>query len=148
MTRGLIDWLGFKRAFVYFEAPARINGDQRYNSSKRLKLAVTSIVSHSLLPLKLAGYLGIAITTIAGLLGLFIFIERYILNDPLGLNFSGPAILAVIILFLVGIILICLGLIAIYIGTIKTEISGRPLYVIRDKKISHQNKCILYEQDS
>ena len=79
--------------------------------------------------------MGVVIIFVSGSLGLFIFIEKYILNDPLGLNFSGPAILAVIILFLVGIILVCLGLIALYIGNIQNEAMNRPLYVINEAKL-------------
>lgn len=131
MTRALIDWLGFQRDYVYFSADKRMSGKAGYSFFKLLKLALSGFVSHSLFPLKLAGYLGIAITFFSGTLGLFIFIEKYILSDPLNMRFSGPAILAVIILFLVGIILICLGLIALYIANIHGEVVGRPMYVIR-----------------
>ena len=138
ITRGLIDWLGFKREYIYFNAPKRANGQANYSFIKLCKLALNSIVSMSLFPLKFAGYLGIFITFGAGLMGLFIFIEKYIFNDPWGFAFSGPAILAIIILFLVGIILSCLGLIALYIANIHNEITNRPLYVIRHKNNADQ----------
>jgi dolichol-phosphate mannosyltransferase len=134
MTRALIDWLGFKRAYVHFEADERANGEASYGLFKLIRLAINSMVSLSLIPLKLAGYLGITIILISGPLGLFIFIEKYILKDPWGFSFSGPAILAVIILFLVGIILSCLGLMALYIASIHAEVINRPLYVIRSRK--------------
>ncbi|OGY41233.1 MAG: hypothetical protein A2Y82_01835 [Candidatus Buchananbacteria bacterium RBG_13_36_9] len=132
--RGLIDWLGFQRDYVYFSAPKRINGQPRYSLLKLFKLALSSIVSLSLLPLKIAGYLGILITFTAGLMGVFVLAEKYILNDPWHMNFSGPAILAVITLFLVGVILSCLGLIALYIAHIHCEVINRPIYVIRKKE--------------
>lgn len=132
MTRALIDWLGFDREYVYFKAEKRMSGKAGYSFFKLLKLALSGFISHSLFPLKFAGYLGIVITFFSGTLGLFIFIEKYILNDPWGLSFSGPAILAVIILFLVGIVLVCLGLIALYIANIHGEVIGRPLYVIKN----------------
>ncbi|MEW6408282.1 MAG: hypothetical protein AB1465_06375 [Patescibacteria group bacterium] len=47
--------------------------------------------------------------------------------------FPGPAILAVINLFLIGIVLTCLGLIALYIANIHSEVTGRPMYVVRRK---------------
>ncbi len=134
LTRGLIDWLGFKRDYIYFEAKARANGRANYSFLKLFRLALNSIVSLSLFPLKLAGYLGIFIMISSGLIGLFIFIEKYLLHDPWNLNFSGPAILAIIILFLVGIILSCLGLIALYIANIHGEVINRPIYVIRKKE--------------
>jgi len=135
ITRGLLDWLGFEKDFLYFTANKRKNGQPKYSFWKLVKLAGSAFVSHSVFPLKLAGYLGIVITFLSGMLGLFIFIEKYILGDPLHMNFSGPAILAVIILFLVGIILICLGLVALYIANIHNEVINRPMYVVRKKKI-------------
>ena len=134
ITRGLIAWLGFKRELIYFEANNREYGEATYTSLKRFKLALSTMISQSLFPLRLSGYLGLTISFISGILGLFIFIEKYILNDPWNMNFSGPAILAVILLFMVGIILSCLGLMALYIGNIQKEVSNRPMYIIRQKK--------------
>jgi len=133
MTRGLINWLGFKPTYIYFQPNQRFQGKARYSTLKLIKLALSSMVSLSLFPLKLAGYLGIFITFFSGLGGLFIFIEKYILKDPWNLSFSGPAILAVINLFLIGIVLSCLGLIALYIANIHNEVIDRPIYVIKKK---------------
>lgn len=130
ITRALIDWLGFRKDYVYFEANARLHGKPTYSFWKRVRLAFNSMVSFSLFPLRLAGYLGIIITIISALLGLFMFITNYVTRS---LDFSGPAILAVVILFLIGIVLICLGLIALYIANIHTEVSNRPMYIIRKK---------------
>ena len=132
ITRGLIDWLGFKRRLLYFEANERLRGAASYSTFKLIKLAVTSVISLSLFPLRLAGYLGLFIVSISSVLGAVMFIDRYF--SSWGLNFSGPAILADIILFLVGIILISLGLLAFYIGHIYHESQGRPLYIIRSRK--------------
>jgi dolichol-phosphate mannosyltransferase len=134
LTRGLLDWLGFRRDFVTFDAAARATGEASYGPLKLVQTALNSFLTHSMLPLKLAGYLGAVITPLAGLMGLFILIEKYFLGDPLGYNFSGPAILAVILIFLVGIILACLGLVALYIGGIHREVMNRPLYAVRSRK--------------
>jgi 1,4-dihydroxy-2-naphthoate octaprenyltransferase len=58
--------------------------------------------------------------------------DRYI--NSMGLNFSGPAILANIILFLVGIVLIMLGLLSYYIGQMYHDAQNRPLYVVRNSR--------------
>lgn len=134
ITRGLLDWLGFEKDYIYFDARERKNGKPAYSNLKLTRLAFSTFVGHSLFPLKFAGYLGVIITFFSGLLGLFIFIEKYTLKDPWDINFSGTAILAVIILFLIGIVLSCLGLIALYIANIHNEVVNRPLYIIRDKK--------------
>lgn len=128
MTRALIDWMGFRRDYVYFTANPRINGKATYSFWMLMRLAFNSMISFSLFPLRLAGYLGMIITIMSGMIGIFIFVTKYITGT---MYFSGPAILAVIILFLIGIVLICLGLIALYIANIHSEVSNRPLYIIR-----------------
>lgn len=132
MTRGLIDWLGFKRFPIYFEAPERIHGEAQYSFWKLVKLAIESMIAHSLFPLRFAGYLGIFIMTVSSILGTVMFLDRYVF--PWNLHFSGPAILANIILFLVGLVLVCIGLLAFYIGHIYHDVQDRPLYIIRKRK--------------
>lgn len=134
MTRGLIDWMGYKRAYVHFKANERFAGEASYSKIKLLKLALSSFVAHSLLPLKFAGYLGLVTTFLSGALGMFMLIEKYLLNDPLNLKISPITQLATLIVFLIGIILCCLGLVALYIGLISTEVQNRPLYIIRERR--------------
>ena len=134
MTRGLIDWLGFAREYIFFDANVRGAGTAGYNFLKLVRLAFSSVVALSLFPLKLAGYLGIVITCISGPVGVFIFIEKYLLRDSWGLHISGVASLVVLTLFLVGIVLLCLGLIALYIANIHREVINRPMYVVRTIK--------------
>lgn len=131
ITRGLIDWLGFKRDYIYFKARQRESGKPGYSFLKLVRLGLSSFVSHSLFPLKFAGYLGVFITLFTGPLGVFMFANRYFFH---WMVFSGPAMLAVFNLFLIGIVLICLGLIALYVANIHLEVTNRPIYIIRKKK--------------
>lgn len=135
ITRGMIDWLGFKRAYVPFKQEARLHGDPAYTYQKLIALAINSFTSYSLIPLKLAGYLGLAILMVSIPAGLFMYIERYLLNDPLKLLFTGTDMLAIMTVFLVGVVLACLGLIALYIAHIHDEVANRPLYVTRKKPV-------------
>lgn len=133
ITRGLIAWLGFSRVYVNFTARERKSGRPSYGIIKLFRLAFSSFVSLSLIPLRLAGYLGIIITILSGGLGFSIVVEQFILHDPLNWGFTGTAMLAVLIIFLVGLILISLGLIALYIANIHGEVINRPLYVINKR---------------
>jgi dolichol-phosphate mannosyltransferase len=133
ITRGLIDWLGFKRTYVYFEQAPRKFGQPTYPFSKLIQLAMNSITAYSLVPLKLAGYLGVFILTVSIPLGLFLVVERFLLGDPLGWGINGTTMLATLILFLVGVMLACLGLISLYIAHIHAEVINRPLYIVREK---------------
>ena len=132
--RGLVNWLGFKKDYVSFVCHCRQAGKSGFNFLRLTKLAVSCFVSQSLFPLKFAGYLGVIITPLAGAMGIFIFIEKYLLGDRFSYNFSGTAMLAVLVIFLVGIILMCLGLIALYIANIQVEVMNRPMYVVRRSK--------------
>lgn len=131
INRGLIDWLGFRRDYVSFVAPVRLHGEASYTLSKLIGLAVNSFTAYSMVPLRFAGYMGVAILMLSGPAILFILIEKYVLNDPWQMHFTGPAILAVILLFMVGVILACLGLVALYIAHIHAEVIDRPLYIAR-----------------
>jgi len=133
MTRGLINWLGFCKDFIYFDAPERADGRAGYSNLKLVKLALSSFISHSLFPLKFAGYLGIFITLISGIIGFTILIGKYFFHNAFLSSFTNSAQLAILIIFLVGVILSCLGLIALYVGNIHSEVVGRPMYVIREK---------------
>lgn len=130
LNRALVDWLGFRNVDVLFDVANRVEGSARYSYAKLAKTAIDAIVSNSQIPLSLAGYLGCLITFFAGFLGFFIIVEQLILKDPLHLNASASAMMAVFILFLNGIVLMCLGLMSLYIGSIHEESLGRPLYVV------------------
>ncbi|EKE18776.1 MAG: Glycosyl transferase family 2 [uncultured bacterium] len=140
MTRALIDWLGFRREYIYFHARKRLHGEASYNFWKLLKLALSSFISLSLLPLKLAGYLGTLITLISGLAGFYILLGKYFFHTPFASTFSDAENLAILIVFLVGIILMSVGLIALYIANIHAEVINRPMYVVRKVSNKIENK--------
>jgi polyisoprenyl-phosphate glycosyltransferase len=140
LTRGLIDWLGFQRDYVHFQAAPRQNGKRGYSYRKLVGLAMHSFTSFSLFPLKFAGYMGVVLIFTAGPLGLFVYIEKYIMGDPMGLQFTGTAMLALMLLFSVGVILACLGLVAMYIARIHIEVMNRPLYVVRPSRVMEEEE--------
>jgi glycosyltransferase involved in cell wall biosynthesis len=135
ITRGLIDWLGFRRSYIYFDSPARLAGIASYKTSQLVKLAANSFVSLSLKPLFVFGWVGLGITFASLCLGLFILIEQLILGDPWSLHFSGPFILGVFTSFLVGTVLVSQAILAAYISHIHTQTQDRPLFII-DKRNS------------
>lgn len=135
ITRGLLDWFGFKTEYIHFVADKRKFGKPGYGYFKLMKLAASTFVSHSLLPLKITGYLGILITFTSGILGFAILIGKYVFRNRYFSSFTGPAQLAILLAFLVGIILIGLGLLALYIANIHAEVVNRPMYVVRKKEI-------------
>jgi glycosyltransferase involved in cell wall biosynthesis len=138
ITRGLIDWLGYKREYIHYKAKARESGNASYSFKKLLKLAVDSAISLSISPLYITAYIGAIVLPVSTLLGLGM-IANYLFGDPLALHATGSAYLIVFVLFLVGILLVSQGIIGLYLSHIHTETQNRPLYVIdreRSKGIS------------
>jgi dolichol-phosphate mannosyltransferase len=134
ITRGLIDWLGFSPVYIEFQTNPRMHGEPGYSRQKLFKLAINSVVSLSPKPLYLFGYLGLLISFGAFLLGLAVFIEQLLFGDPLHWNFTGTAMLGILVLFLVGIVLVAQGLLSLYVSHIHSQSKGRPLYVIDHKE--------------
>ena len=129
MFRGIMDWMGFRRSYIEFKANSRVFGQATYSYSKLWSLAINSITAFSLWPLRLAGYLGIIISTISGIL-FFWMIANYLLLKIW--IYTPLAIVVVINTFLIGIVLMALGLVALYVGIIHTEVINRPLYIVRE----------------
>lgn len=134
LTRGLIDWLGYKQEYIKVKTRGRKNGKPTYNTKKLAGLALDSMVSSSRTPLVFFGWLGAFITVFSLIFGLFILIEQYILGDPLKLDWSGAVAMSVFVSFLVGLVLVSQSITALYISQIHAEAKGRPLYVVNKKK--------------
>jgi len=128
ITRGLIDWLGFRRAYIPFQQDERRFGTPTYNFRKLFSLAVNGFTSQSLLPLKLAGYLGGFIIALSVPFGAYMTLERVMYQAPI----RGTAFLAILLVFMVGVMLSCLGLMSLYIARIHAEVTNRPLYIVSE----------------
>ena len=136
MFRALVDWTGFNRTTIDFIAPAREGGRPTYKTMGLVRLAINTFTTHSLFPLKVAGYFGIFLVTICLALLLSMTVDR-LFFDYLG--FSNLAFVIVANTLLIGFVLVCLGLIALYIGHIHIEVQNRPLYILKKSKTSNSS---------
>jgi dolichol-phosphate mannosyltransferase len=130
MFRSIMDWMGFKKEIVEFDADARHEGKASYSFPKLWSLATSSLTSFSLWPLRIAGYLGLLITSLSGALLVWMLLNYFILGN---LIYSPLAIAMIANTFFIGIVLMAIGIVAVYIGTIHIEVINRPLYLIRKK---------------
>ncbi len=132
LYRGIIDWLGFEKKALVFNAKKRLdNGASSYSYKQLWNLAINSLTSFSIFPLKLVGYLGFFMTFLSSLLFMFVIIDKLTIDK---FSFSNIAALLLINMSLVGIVLMALGLIALYIARIHEEVQGRPMYIIKEIK--------------
>lgn len=128
--RGIIDWMGFKKTSIIFDAPQRADGDSTFTFRKLFSLAINSFTSFSLLPLRITGYLGLAITSTTTILLMYMVSAHLIFAITI---YTPLAYFVVFNTFLFGIVLSALGLIGLYIGYIHTEVIGRPIFLIQEK---------------
>lgn len=128
--KGLFCWPGFKSAVVEFERPIRSKGTSKFSYWKLWNFALSGITSFSTLPIRLGTYLGVLVSGVAMLFGLFIIVKTLVL----GVDVPGYASLLVIVLFIGGIQLFFMGVMGEYIGRIYTEVKNRPLYFV-DREI-------------
>ena len=139
ITRGLMDWMGFKKVYIDYIYGNRLAGKPSYNFGKLFNLAIDSFISLSSTPLMIFGWIGVFIAISSFVLGVFVGIEEFILGDPIGLKWTGTTCVAIFITFLVGLVLISQAITALYISHIHAEAQGRPLYII-DRKNSRNLK--------
>ncbi len=126
LFRGLINWMGIKNhAIMEFEAPKRFAGETKYNIRKLISLAMDSIISFSIKPLRIASYFGIITAFLAVILGIYFVYE--FLNNP-DYTFSGFGTTLVMVILMGSVQLVVLGIIGEYIGRIHIESKKRPLY--------------------
>lgn len=127
LFRGLLSWImpHDKVKVIDFVAPERLSGQSKYNFSKSLQLALNSIVQFSVKPLRFSIYFGMFSAFIAGLLGLYVIGEHFVMHRPT----PGYATIMTTVIFLGSVQLIVLGIIGEYIGKIHMEVKKRPLYM-------------------
>ena len=131
--RGLINFLGYESSYLEFEAPDRKLGQSSFSYRRLLSLALETIASYTLLPLKLTGFFGILVMFFTFLLFFYMTI-----SNIFNFNFFTPlALIIVFNSFLFGILMTSIGLLGLYIGQIHYEVKNRPLYFI-DEKIGNK----------
>ena len=123
--RGLTAWLGFRRAAVHFEVPARATGRSRWTRLKLLGLAVTAILAFSPIPLFIVLGLAAIFFVISVLLGAW---ALYLW--AVGQAVSGFTTVILLILMSGSMILAGLGVIGLYLAKIYDEVRGRPRSVV------------------
>jgi len=129
-VRGMVSWVGFRQIAVPYDRAARHAGESKYSLLKMLRFATDGILSFSIVPLRVATFLGIAAAATA----LIAAAASVVLM--LASTFRPSPWLAVLVagLFIGGVQLICLGIVGEYLGRIYGESKHRPLYVVRETR--------------
>lgn len=119
-------WVGFKRTEINIVHDERACGSSSYSFSKRLNLALDSIVSHSNKLMYLAIKIGFGLSVLAFTYGTWLVARYFLWSIPV----PGWTSTIVAIHFTAGLIISSIGIIGLYIAKIFDEVKGRPLFVI------------------
>jgi polyisoprenyl-phosphate glycosyltransferase len=128
----VLNWLGFRRSYVEVDHRERAVGASSYSTWKLLGLAVSVTLTYSEKPLRLAIYLGLALSTLSFVLALWL-VERYFASN-VGQLALGWTSLVVSHLFLSGLMLMSLGVVGLYVGRIFEQVKQRPIFVVRETR--------------
>lgn len=124
--KGLFCWPGFRDTTIEFVRQERADGQTKFNYWKLWNFALNGITSFSTLPIRMGVYLGLLVSSVAFLYGLFILVKTLMY----GTDVPGYASLMVVMLFIGGIQLFFMGLMGEYIGRIYKEVKNRPIYLV------------------
>ncbi|HVC37570.1 MAG TPA: glycosyltransferase [Gammaproteobacteria bacterium] len=120
---------------IEVEHGEREKGDSKYSLYKLIRLNFDLVTGFSVMPLQIFSVAGFVITILAGILVVYMVLQRLIEGPQV----QGIFTLFAIVFFLIGIMLFGIGLLGEYIGRIYQEVQRRPRYLIRailEKKVS------------
>ncbi len=132
--RGFIQSVGFNRAVLHYDAPARYSGKSNYRLSQLMRLSTGAIAAFSNAPLHLSLLLGLIIGFFSMGVGIYSLV-MYFIDKPV----SGYTTLVVLISFLSGLQFILIGILGKYIGFLFDEVKKRPIYII-ERQINFNNE--------
>ncbi|HET7664003.1 MAG TPA: glycosyltransferase [Rhodanobacteraceae bacterium] len=124
--KGLFAWIGYPQKAVHYRRQPRARGSSKWNYWRLWNLAIEGITSFSVVPLRLATWLGLATAGLAFAYGIYVLLKAVLWGDPV----RGYPSLMLVILLLGGVQLLALGVIGEYLGRLYAESKQRPLYVI------------------
>jgi dolichol-phosphate mannosyltransferase len=123
--RGMVSWIGLRQVPLAYDRAPRQSGTSNYPLAKMIGLAFDALTSFSIMPLRLASYLGLALG------GLSLLMLGYTLGSwALGHVVEGWTSLLTVVLILGSTQLILFGLLGEYVGRMYLETKRRPLFVI------------------
>jgi len=132
-VRGLRAWAGFRQRALPYARPARAAGETKYGLGRLLSLAANGLFSFTLIPLRVATFLGLMLSALSGAWGVFVLAWRIFGFRFFGLTASqlpGWSGFVLLLILFGSVQLVLLGVLGEYVGRIYEETKGRPRWVI------------------
>lgn len=131
IVRAILPYLGFKAASLRFQLAGRLHGQAAFSFRKSLDMGSQALFNFSAVPLKLAMRVGLLISALAFLYGIYNVAAKFLSNR----NVPGYTDLIASTLFLGGLILVYLGILGRYILVILDHLKSRPEYLLAEETV-------------
>ena len=126
---GVIANIGFPSSIVFYDQKRRIAGVSKYNYKKLFRLALDSISSFTLLPIRILLIVGIISSITSACYIIYIFYVKYALNNALPVWAS-----IVLPIWLFGSIqLLAMGILGEYLAKLIFDVKKRPRFIIENE---------------
>lgn len=126
--RGMIAGLGFEQIGVPYKRDPRTLGKSKFNLVRITQFGLAGVINHSVVPLRLASFVGAAALAISIIGGLYFAIAKIVQPDyP-----RGFASVYVLLLFGIGLHAFLLGIVGEYLLRAYRILRGEPLAIIED----------------
>lgn len=125
--RGAIAAMGFRQEGIVYDRAERSRGESKFRFGALVNLALDGILSHSVVPLRLATFTGLAVSLLT-VLGIGAYIVGRLL---FGQDWpAGFATVTVLVLLSLSLNAMFLGIIGEYLGRIYQQVKRRPISII------------------
>ena len=118
--------LGFTPQVIYYNREKRQHGKSRWTLAKKVNYFIDSLIGFSVIPLRLASWVGIIVAVPSFIYG--VIVVSFVLIK--GVVVPGFAAVATLTAFLFGVLLMMLGIIGEYVWRIFDQLNGMPESVI------------------
>ncbi|MEQ1826924.1 MAG: glycosyltransferase family 2 protein [Pirellula sp.] len=138
LYRGLVQWSGFRRIAIEYDAPDRFAGSSSYGWKRMIRMGLDALFAFSLMPLRLSYFVGSVSLVIT-----FLYAVWTVIAWMSGAStVPGYTSLVLLASFLGSMHLICLGIVGEYVGRIHEQVKQRPLYLVKESlgiSVRHSN---------
>jgi dolichol-phosphate mannosyltransferase len=125
--RGYISSLGYRQIGIPYDRAERRSGESSFRFGSLVNLAIDGIVSHSIVPLRLASFIGLSLSALS-LLAIAVYLVLWLFADrgwP-----AGFTTLAILMLVSLATNAILLGIIGEYLARIYRQVKPGPLTIV------------------
>lgn len=134
--RGLIATAGFKQISFPFERALRAAGSSKHGLSFLFDFGLNGIISHSVVPIRVASYLGAVLAFGAILVSVvygFLLLLRAMGLVAWAIETPAAASLLVLVPFFAGVQLMFLGILGEYVGAIHAQVRRKPFVIVEER---------------